>query len=371
MATIHLVTTAQEYTLPIRAGESVLEALRRHNVPLQCTLLLDDNQALVSLTATPAEGDKVTAYSLRNADFRCILPHYQVLAQADAVTELIRPLQNPRSLGIIQYSRESAMQYVMDCVTECLDAYAARKNKQSLRLQVALSPGGDGRILAECLRQYWDRHPDLDLHCVIVAVGFEDEGEHLGNGIALARQFDLPYTALNVEDAARTLGLRDNLKVLSDEFRNTFPEDEPEVMLTYWVQQVNAGIARRDARDAVLFGYNQEDVIAERLYQALTGRFLPAYPIRADGDLDYIAPLFQVPKKMLDSMDIGNSLRNYRIRTPSVSYLRSSLYLLAYLIVEQTIRTRLCVGSTKRVCSQTATASSLRQGCSLSVSTMV
>jgi hypothetical protein len=52
-------------------------------------------------------------------------------------------------------------------------------------------------------------------------------------------------------------------------------------------------------------------------------------------EFDILAPLSQTPKKLLDAMDFANSMRNYNIRAPSVSYLRSSLYFLAYHIAEQ------------------------------------
>jgi hypothetical protein len=50
---------------------------------------------------------------------------------------------------------------------------------------------------------------------------------------------------------------------------------------------------------------------------------------------DLIAPLCKIPKKLIDALDIENSHRNYAARRPSVSYLRSSLYFLAYSVVEQ------------------------------------
>jgi hypothetical protein len=310
-----------------------MDALRRLNVPIQGTLITDKNRKFVSLTKALDEGEEVWAYSLRNADFSCALPEYTVLPCERPVTELIRPLQNPKHLGVVQYSRADAMQYIQNSVDQALDEYY--RDSTQATLQVALSPGGDGRVLAECIRAYWNKRPSADFHCVIVAVGFEEENEHISNAIKIAEGFALPYTALGVNAAAEKLGYTTDLKTISEEYKHNFPHDEPEVMLTYWVQNLNFALARENGRRGIILGYNQEDVIADRLYQVMTSKPLGNFPIRRSADFDIIAPLCQIPKKMLDAMDFANSMRNYNIRSPSISYLRSSLYLLAYHIAEQ------------------------------------
>jgi hypothetical protein len=334
MGNIELVTTAGKYNLAGHPEETLLEVFRRNNIPIQGTMPLDEAGRFVSLSYRIKSGDRLRAYALRNVDFKCVLPHYSLVTAEDPVTELVRPLHSPQNLGLVQFPRESAMQYIYSSVEAALDCYTASRTTKG-PLQLALSPGGDGRVLIECIRRYWDEHPEEDFAAVIVAVGFEDEKEHLSAGIELAKRFEIPHEALGVREAADLLGYRGDLNEISEAYRRTFPQDEAEVMLTYWVQNLNFAIATRSGRRAILFGYNQEDVIAERLYQALTGNALEPYPVRRTTDFDLIAPLCQVPKKMLDAMDVENSLRNYRLRTPSVSYLRSSLYLLSYVIAEQ------------------------------------
>lgn len=334
MPEIQLITTHQTYSVSVEPGSSLLEALRVNNIPVQSVMVLNDADSFVSLTHVITEGDQLRAFSLRNTDFRCVEPQYMVVKNPDAVTEIVRPLQNPALLGLMQFSRLGAMDYVYASVKSTLDRYRELRPKR-LPFQLALSPGGDGRVLVECIRRYWDEHPQEEFVAVIVAVGFEDESEHLSAGTALADRFKIPYQALGVREAADELGYKADLGDVSKSYRREHPLDEAEVMLTYWVQNINFRLAERAGRRAILFGYNQEDVIAERLYQAMTGQLLPAYPIRQLEKFDLLAPLSQVPKKLLDAMDVSNSLRNYRLRTASVSYLRSSLYLLAYYVAEQ------------------------------------
>lgn len=101
------------------------------------------------------------------------------------------------------------------------------------------------------------------------------------------------------------------------------------------ILRLNRLTAKAANRKAIIYGFNQEDVIAERLFQALVGSILPPYPVRHVDGLDLIAPFCKVPKKLIDALDIENSMRNYATRRPSVSYLRSSLYFLAYTLIEQ------------------------------------
>ncbi|RWC87643.1 MAG: hypothetical protein EOS72_20575 [Mesorhizobium sp.] len=334
MPEVLLVTTANRFALDSKPGMSLLEIFRQNNIPIQGTLTLDENKAFVSLTHVLRPDDRLTAYAMRNVDFRCVQPTYTVVPTDNPVAEIVRPLKSPFHLGIVQFTRPSAMNYIYDSVSSALSRYAETREDR-LPIQVALSPGGDGRVLVECIRRYWDENPDEQFHAIIVAVGFEDEQEHLSAGIALAEKYRIPYDALNTREAADILGYESDLESLSKSYRSTFPEDEAEIMLTYWVQNVNFELARRGGRRGILFGYNQEDVIAERLYQVMTGRLLPPLPIRRLDEHDVIAPLAQIPKKLLDAMDIDNSLRNYNIRSASVSYTRSSLYLLSYIVAEQ------------------------------------
>ncbi|MGH7241685.1 MAG: hypothetical protein ACREGB_05300, partial [Candidatus Saccharimonadales bacterium] len=197
------------------------------------------------------------------------------------------------------------------------------------------SAGGDSRVVGGCLNRYQMDDPSARFHCVITALGFEDEREHITNAVKIAERFDLPYTVFSSAAAAELLHYQTDLNSVARSYKQSFPSDEPEVLGTYWVQQINVHVAHEAGRRGIVFGYNQEDTIADRLYQLLSGKLLPTFPIRSLTDYDIIAPLCQIPKKMIDAMDLGNSLRNYAIRVPSVSYLRSSLYFIAYMICEK------------------------------------
>jgi hypothetical protein len=273
---------------------------------------------------------------LLTLDFHLAFPHYFVYPTDSPITELIRPIDQKGTLALVQYSRSDALDYISSSVNHILKRYIDQlPTKDDTCFQVALSPGGDGRVLAECVRRFWNERSDIAFHCIIIATGFESEHEHIANAVRIADHFQLPYTTFNVREAADKLGYTHDLNELSALYRAEFVNDSPEVMLTYWVQQLNFAIARETGRRAIIMGFNQEDVIAERLYQLMTDSVLPHFPIRRLGNFDIIAPLHQIPKRMLDAMDTANSIRNYNIRLPPVSSLRSCLYIVSHVIVEQ------------------------------------
>lgn len=337
MGTVHFITTKQPFRLRTKPGKTIFECLREANIPLHSALLVGRDGEFVSLTEVLGDEDEVWAYSLRNVDFACVRPVYDFVPSVGAVTELIRPTVDPRQRALVQFSRAEALDYIYESVKTSLHGYlrAAQKAHVDLSLQISLSSGGDGRVLAESIRRFWDDNPEVSFHCLIVGAGFEDEQEQVGNAIKIANQFDLPYTAFTVREAGIKLGYGHDIKEILDRYRREFPDDSPEAMSTYLLQQLNFEVAREAGRRGIIFGYNQEDVIAERLYQLMTGKMLGPYPVRRLNEFDIIAPLYMVPKRMLDAVDIDNSIRNYRLRTPCTTYIRSSLFLLAYLITEQ------------------------------------
>jgi hypothetical protein len=333
VGTIRAHTTAFDFTVDTRAGETILEALRRNQLPAPGFLLYDDDQRFVSLTRVLTAGQTVDAYSLRNPDFAILDPSVQVSACDEPVTEIFAAGGGQAST-LLQFDRQQGIDYVYAAVTTVLDDYRAG-HPGGDEIQVALSGGGDGRIVGECLGRYHAEHPKARFHAVITANGFEDEHAHLDAAAGIADAYEIPYSLYNEAASAKLLGFTNGFGTALERYRNEFPHDEAEILATYWVQELNFAVARETGRRGIVFGFNQEDVIAERLYQALTGTLLPAYPVRSAGPFELIAPLYQIPKRLIDALDRDNSMRNYRRRQPSVSYLRSSLYFLAYTVVER------------------------------------
>ncbi len=332
---IKVVTTEKSFNLQAAEDETLLELFRRNNIPIQSCLVLDKNNKMVSLSSKVKDNEDIICHSLRNPDFNCIKPEYGFIPVSDPITELIRPSQSPESLILKQFNRQEALEYIFESFCAVVKTYISSIPKKHPIIQVALSSGGDGRVVAECLNLYQKRFGDCEFKCVIMSIAFEDEEEHISNGIKIAEKFNLNYETYSSDEVSKKLNYAENINIISENYKIDFPQDEPEVLGTYWVQELNIILANENDIDSIIFGFNQEDVIADRIYQMMTCKLLPSFPIRKLGDITLLAPLSQIPKKMIDSMDVNNSIRNYSIRLPSVSYLRSSLYFIAYHICEQ------------------------------------
>ena len=333
MASILVRTTARDFEVPLREGEYLIEGLRRANLPPMGFLYADDAGQFISLAYRMRAGDRLVAYSLRNPDFSYLRPDFDFFPVDRPVAEVISPAGGG-GRGIRQFGRADAFDYVYNSFADVVTVYLA-DNPGRTSIQVALSGGGDGRVIGECVGRFMSDRSDVEFHAVITANGIEDEGQHLASASAIARRFDLPFTTYPVSGSAELLGFVTDLGTAFERYRQTFPDDEAEVIGTYWVQEVNRLAAAAAGRVAIIYGFNQEDVIAERLFQALAGVTLPSYPVRRVQGMDLIAPLCRVPKKLIDALDVENSQRNYARREPSVSYLRSALYFLAYTVIEQ------------------------------------
>jgi gamma-glutamylcyclotransferase (GGCT)/AIG2-like uncharacterized protein YtfP len=327
-------TTAFDVKVDTRPGETILEALRRNCLPAPGFLLYDDQQQFVSLTRVLGDDEVVTAYSLRNPDFAILNPSTQLVPSTDPVAEIFTAAGEDQTPTLLQFTRDEGIGYIYASAAKVLDDYRTQ-HAPDAEVQVALSGGGDGRVVGECLGRYLAEHPDARFHAVITANGFEDEHAHLQAATGIADRYKIAYTVFDEDDSAKALGFHHGFHSALERYRNEFPHDEAEILATYWVQELNFAVARAAGRRGIVFGFNQEDVIAERLYQALTGQRLPAYPVRTADDIDIIAPLYKIPKRLIDALDVDNSMRNYDRRQPSVSYLRSSLYFMAYHVVER------------------------------------
>jgi hypothetical protein len=332
VTSIRLFATDAEYDIPATVGEPILLALRTQGLPANAFILFAENGQILSVTdAVPESG--VHALALRNPDFSILGPALDVIRRPGAVAERFAVLGEHARATLVQYTRQEALDFAYSSVAPVLDEIYRRTQNP----QIALSSGGDGRALAELARRWLDEHGRPPLHAVITSTGFENPDDHISSGLRIAEQFGLDATVVDEDRAAELLGYRRTLSEIATDFSTRFPYDELEVLGTYWVQEVNLAVAAAEGRTSILFGYNAEDVIADRLYQLLGESPLPAYPLRyiADRQMTLAAPLHKVPKRMIDVLDIENSRRNYGNRVPSGSYLRSSLYFAAYMILER------------------------------------
>jgi hypothetical protein len=151
----------------------------------------------------------------------------------------------------------------------------------------------------------------------------------------LAEKWNFRCEVVTEMQASQILGYNKPLGEIAKGFHALQSKDEPEVLLSYWVQEISHYIAKRNNIKNIIFGYNMEDVLGEVLYNFLFQvQQKEKFPVKCLSEFNYIAPLYRIPKKMLDSFDIDNSCRNYRLRMLPNSLTRSSIFALMYYLME-------------------------------------
>lgn len=330
---LHLWSPNDTYDISTHPHETLLDCLRRANIPAYAVLVFDEADNFVSLADELLPDRGYSALAIRNPDMSILLPWYRRVGVDEAVAELFLDGTKPWAPDLVQFSREAGFRFILDRFTNVLERYSAETGQN--RFLVALSAGGDSRVVAECAAAYRIAHPDASFQAVIACLSFEEENEHVRAAIDIAAAFHLEHRVYTKAEVARQFGYSGTLDSVATNFRQDFPDDEIEILGTYWVQEFMRLIAAQERCKAIIFGYNQEDAVADRLYQALAGELLDPYPFRPLGEHTIVSPLHQVPKRLIDAMDLDNSRRNYGRRRTSVSPMRSAIYFIAYQICAQ------------------------------------
>jgi hypothetical protein len=201
MAKIRLVTSETSQSIDVQPGETLLETLRRGGIPPSSVLTLDDRGEYLSLSERPADQTVAWAYAMRNIDYKVVQPDFERRAAEVPAAESFRQGRDGNKLALVEFSRKEAFEYIYASFLDSMSEYFSRDDGDK-SLQVALSPGGDGRVLAECLSRLRDDHDDLTVHCVIMAAGFEDESEHLTHGTRLAEQYGFSYDTFTAAEVS-------------------------------------------------------------------------------------------------------------------------------------------------------------------------
>lgn len=329
MGTIRASSTAVEFEIATRTGETVLEALRRCAIPAHEFILLDHTRRFVSLAHTIEPNETIYAYPVRSVDLLPLTPDVAVTLRPAPIVEIFAASRDDGPPGIVQLTRSEAVDYIYDEFRTVLDGYRA-KHPGGPPIQIALAGGDSGnRVVCQCLGRYQSDHPDAAFHAVVSSNEFAESDEDLRETAAIADTYKIEHSIYGEQAAAKALGFPNWLAAAQSRHLSDQSRSGAGTLGPIWAQDLNFQVAYDAGRTAIVVGFNQEDVIVERLHQALTGQQLDSYPVCRASGLDLLAPLYKIPKKLIDALDVDSCISNCRRIRPPVSRLRSSMYLLA------------------------------------------
>lgn len=255
---LHLFTTSGKYELDTSRGHSIRDVLNAHGIPLTAVVTVNSAQEPVSVSCLAEAGDFMS-YLVRNIS---ILPgansHPSVLRESACIPVAYQddPADQPQ---LFQLDHSQCREWIQREIFDVLMRIRDRDGKG--RWLVAFSPGGDGRLLAEFVKDFADSHGGT-FDFKTFSLGFEDE-----LSLARAAKEQSDRFRLNAEFWTRAecqafLGIdRDFSEALPGNTTHSRVEDE--VWLTYWLQTLCQKIRGASGYRGIIFGYNLEDCLAE------------------------------------------------------------------------------------------------------------
>ena len=150
----------------------------------------------------------------------------------------------------------------------------------------------------------------------------------------LCKEYELQLHIVQEENVKEILGFPTQEDLIS-RFESIFSGDDFEFLGTLLIRLVLTSKAKEFSAKYIATGLNLEDVLCECLYRVSSQLAPLPFPIRKLPEVTLIYPLWECPKKIIDSCFPKFSLDNYQTRYPSFSLGRNLYYLVSYSIQSQ------------------------------------
>lgn len=344
---VTLQTNHGEFTLEGEGAPTLGALLRLHGIPLSAVWThrversepdaTGRRRAVFEPASTAAApngsaGDAVYARITRNINIPALLGTDSASARVcpDPTTEWTFPSRDSGAFHRVhcQLSAHECFEFVRRSVLDVLGSWPGEPGQG---LVVGTSGGGDSNVLLSTLMESGFFAPEQVTP--VMMLGIPDWDAQVDNARQLCQAHGVSLQVVEEADTARLAGLR-TLSTVKDVFVECFPDADLEFLGTWLLRRVLSRYALERGTRFVATGANREDIVAEHFARVSRGLLpLPA-PFRRIGDVTFVYPIWQVPKKIGDGAYPAFSLENYENRNPSFSPGRSVFYYLAYWIPE-------------------------------------
>lgn len=346
---IFLETNHGVYKLMGSPEETVASVLKKAHIPLSSVwtyYLTDTHQNITSNPKrfkTPhflPSSIKLSEAFLKYGDiFARVSRNIDILALTKCPQLFSRPSSNSTTEWIFPDSEQGSFQHVLsqltatDCfrfilkgVEEVIDRWPTNEKP---RFVVGTSGGGDSNALLSALVKS-DKINNNDIFPVMM-LGIPDWDSQLDQAEELCQALSLKLNVITAEEAAALVGVT-SISELEHRFLQTYSDADLEFLGTWILRHVLGKYAETHGIAHVVIGANREDLVGEGLARIAQGKLpLPA-PFRRIGSVNFVYPMWKVPKKIADGAFPSYSLINYGNRNPSYSRGRTIFYHLAYAL---------------------------------------
>jgi len=259
------------------------------------------------------ESSNVILQCIRNIDLKQILP------QKTLNKKIENPINILRDYDIGNHDCEETVTEIDDNVAKDIVSDKVKKfmqeNSDENTLIVGISGGGDSNTLVKSLKDYSTQHsPTKKYLCFTLTLDpiWPEEGARRAQ--ELCQKYSVDHRIFDEKAIENFLGMRASLQDFYKEFLNKFGRDTQNFFATYIIARVARKLCIQSKTNEFCLGFNREDLLAEIIFALMNGRKPLEYPVRMFDNMKLLMPLWDIPKKLLDSCYPKYSLENYQER---------------------------------------------------------
>lgn len=330
---IKIKTSCQTITIKASSELTLEEILRINCIPTNLFqgYIFDDNKVLkpIPLNIRPndlSDNTEIILQCIRNTDLRQVLPQktfYRQINNPIIALHDINFSETECTETIQELNADSAYKIVQNKVADFLTKYS-----NSTKIIAGISGGGDSNTLVRSLKNINTK----EVVCFTLVFDPIWPASAAKRAMSLCKENNVQHIILQNRDIEKLLKMRGSLEDFYMEFSQNFGNNTAHFFATYLISLIARKLCREYGTKEYCLGFNREDVLAELIFSLINGHKPLAFPVRQFGDIKLLMPLWEIPKRILDTCYPKFSLENYQERDDITTFQRSIIYYLAHCL---------------------------------------
>lgn len=316
-------------------SQCLFDICKQHSLPIQSLYIYSkkinsEQYEIFTEILTPIKNLKKTHSSFffrpdRNIDYTQVISNnFTIKPEIDKTAFYFFKENNSNSIVSMEFSANDCKKYVLTNVLDCLQTL-----DRSQKVVIGVSGGGDSNALLTAIVQSNFFLKENIIPVMMLGVADWDLGQD--RVIKLCQELNISPIFISSQEVNYFLNLPPSEDWTSS-FENYFPLVDLEIIGTLAIRLSLLHVANKMDANYIMLGYNLEDILAESFMQLVKGKLPLPFPIRIIDGKEFVYPLYNVPKKIVDGCYPKFSIENYENRFPSKLKNRAYFYYIAQMM---------------------------------------